>query len=290
MDFQRTVPAVATTNAVIASLLVQEAFRYTTLCCCGKADRQEALENYLTYSGEVGAFFDPLALDRNPVRQSQPLLQSLSNLTSLLGSADAWLFDGEKCKPAPEKNPARCLQNCLVCGSTTLTINACKSWSLAEFVSSLEKSLRFKKPTVRGTEVSLFLQKSMFSSPLPLEISPVKCVCTKLRVLRSSSSFGTRHPSTSSTRGSYKKQCSKCRCLTCPVRVVFAVDRTCSRLVSVSANYFCLAFFLNKSRSSSRTRRFLRQCNSELPFETVRCLRRQRKVQTAEAARVKVRA
>lgn len=32
-------------------------------------------------------------------------------------------------------------------------MDICSSWTLAEFVDSLRKSLSFKKPTVRGTEV-----------------------------------------------------------------------------------------------------------------------------------------
>ncbi|KAL8443035.1 hypothetical protein Emag_006141 [Eimeria magna] len=45
----RIVPAVASTNAVVAALLVQEAFRFKTFCCCSEADRSEDgdLENYV---------------------------------------------------------------------------------------------------------------------------------------------------------------------------------------------------------------------------------------------------
>ncbi|KAL8271518.1 hypothetical protein Esti_004553 [Eimeria stiedai] len=64
----RIVPAVASTNAVVAALLVQEAFRFKTFCCCSEADRSEdgELENYVMYSGDAQAYMHTFALERNP--------------------------------------------------------------------------------------------------------------------------------------------------------------------------------------------------------------------------------
>ncbi|KAL8424441.1 hypothetical protein Efla_001043 [Eimeria flavescens] len=65
---KRIVPAVASTNAIIAAVLVQEAFRYKTFCCCSEADRSEEgeLENYVMYSGDAQTYMHTFALERNP--------------------------------------------------------------------------------------------------------------------------------------------------------------------------------------------------------------------------------
>ncbi|KAL8436624.1 hypothetical protein ACSSS7_001554 [Eimeria intestinalis] len=64
----RIVPAVASTNAIVAALLVQEAFRFKTFCCCSEADRSEdgELENYVMYSGDAQTYMHTFALERNP--------------------------------------------------------------------------------------------------------------------------------------------------------------------------------------------------------------------------------
>lgn len=69
MGAQRLVPAVASTNAIVAALLVQEAFRFKTFCCCSASDRSEdgELENYVMYSGDAQTYMHTFALERNPV-------------------------------------------------------------------------------------------------------------------------------------------------------------------------------------------------------------------------------
>lgn len=70
---QRIVPAVASTNAIVAALLVQEAFRFKTFCCCSAADRSEdgELENYVMYSGDSQTYMHTFSLERDPVRNRQ---------------------------------------------------------------------------------------------------------------------------------------------------------------------------------------------------------------------------
>lgn len=65
---KRLVPAVASTNAIVAALLVQEAFRFKTFCCCSASDRSEdgELENYVMYSGDAQTYMHTFALERNP--------------------------------------------------------------------------------------------------------------------------------------------------------------------------------------------------------------------------------
>ncbi|OEH76443.1 ubiquitin activating protein [Cyclospora cayetanensis] len=65
---KRIVPAVSSTNAIVAALLVQEAFRFKTFCCCSAADRSDdgELENYIMYSGDAQTYMHTFALERNP--------------------------------------------------------------------------------------------------------------------------------------------------------------------------------------------------------------------------------
>ena len=66
---QRIVPAMASTIAIVAALLVQEVFRFKTFCCCSASDRNEQgeLENYVMYSGDAQAYMHTFALERNRV-------------------------------------------------------------------------------------------------------------------------------------------------------------------------------------------------------------------------------
>lgn len=66
---QNIVPAVASTNAIVAALLVQEAFRYKTFCCFSLADRNEEgdLENYIMFSGDAQVYMHTFALERKAV-------------------------------------------------------------------------------------------------------------------------------------------------------------------------------------------------------------------------------
>ncbi|XP_026194231.1 NEDD8-activating enzyme E1 catalytic subunit [Cyclospora cayetanensis] len=74
---KRIVPAVSSTNAIVAALLVQEAFRFKTFCCCSAADRSDdgELENYIMYSGDAQTYMHTFALERNPVRHRTPHLR-----------------------------------------------------------------------------------------------------------------------------------------------------------------------------------------------------------------------
>lgn len=84
---QRIVPAVASTNAIVAALLVQEAFRFKTFCCCSASDRSEdgELENYIMYSGDARTYMHTFGLERNPVSSGAAGLPVRQRRASSLG-------------------------------------------------------------------------------------------------------------------------------------------------------------------------------------------------------------